>query len=73
MHQLFDQLLADRAILLAVSSATVFAIASITSSASPVSTFSEPPGVFGIFSKKIVDQFDHHAMKARPFLVALFV
>ena len=37
-----DHLLADDAILLAVSSATVFAIASMTSSASSVSTLSQP-------------------------------
>ena len=40
-RQVFDQLLADHACWL-VSSATVFAIASITSSASPVSTLPEP-------------------------------
>ena len=40
-HQLLDQLLADRTSL--VSSATVFAMATITSSASSVSTLSDPP------------------------------
>jgi hypothetical protein len=60
MLQVFDQLPSDRAILLALSSATRCAIASVTSSASPVSTLSEP--------KEIVDQFEDHAVKAGALL-----
>ena len=52
-HQLLNQLPADDAILWLVGSATVFAIAWMTSSASSVSTLSDP-AVAGY------DQFDHH-------------
>jgi hypothetical protein len=52
-----------------LASATVFAIAATTSS---VSIVSGSPVVAG-YSAKIVDQFDHHAMKARSFLlISLF-
>ena len=41
----------------------------ITSSASPVSTLSDPPR---ILSKEVVDKFNHHAMEAGAFLVRSF-
>ena len=53
----------------AVSSATVFAMAPITSSASVVSTLPKPPTRCGVLGEKIIDQFDHHTMKAGALLV----
>jgi hypothetical protein len=48
---------------------SVPAIATITSSPSSVSTVFESAGRSGILGKEIVDQFNHHAMKAGSFVV----
>jgi hypothetical protein len=54
-----------------VSSATVFAMASITSSASSYRLCLTCPALRD--TRRIVDQFDHHAIKAGTFLIILFV